>query len=932
MKKIFSALLIFVLALTVVGCKKKEDPAVAILDEAIENLQGVINDPSSIVASFNVPTKLANDVTASWVSGNTDHIQVGQANEQGLVIITVIRPEFGASEVVVNLTVTVSVKSEKTGEMVEKPYTFKLTVKPETVEKLEINNIKDILNIKDDKYDPKDEKDKVSVALKNVTVIAVGSDASFIYDGTGTTMVYGGDASKMKVGSVYNVNGLLEWYFGMWEIIKPTFEEVSGQTPKYPEKQVVTSIDAYIAELVEAKEHHAAFGSAKDGNFEPVLANITAKVFMIDKDTSNYNTFLIDKTKDTLIPGKAAENAGDPSTPASGLMAYYPTNDFAYLRSFNGFEVNLDVVVHTYRSNNNAFAFYYVGGKDGIELGELTDEQAVELDVKGISLPTYIFEDTTLKTFVAEGKQGSTFEWTVDKPAIINLETGKVDATAANEPVKVTLKATKGEATQTKTYTINVGTLEVVEIDKLLKGNNGQAFRIEGVVTSFGPYNSFTVEDASGAAAFRISGLNATSEELTFKVGDTINAIVTKAVFNGLVQGELFGGKASIGKVKVTENATLPAAVSLQTEALTKENLLKFQSKLVNLNNMLVVKHEVDQYDNVVMTLLRQDGQEIEFKWDSRLAVKDNTLATLKVNDVINIVGAPLTWNNGPVIMYDNIAQVVKAEALTDEAKLAFDVAKFEPTTDYAVVGDLKLPAKGLLFESAITYTFKNTDDTNNTLVDLATMKILSVPTEGQVNVTLIATIKLGELTEVREVKLLVGKAGNVVTFHETFETAELSTNPSVYNDVTFTGLNGVVWNFVHSMSSNVNDSANGILESGQGIILRRSNDPSPSSITATFANGLVDFSFDYRKAFTGGTSRKYSVDITNNGETTTIVIPEFGAGSGDQPQVYTFKSELLNLTGEVVIKIYATGADGNQQATFDNFKWTEKAPVTPAA
>lgn len=764
MKKIFSALLIFVLALTVVGCKKKEDPAIAILDEAIESLQGVINDPSSIVASFNVPTKLANDVTASWVSGNTDHIQVGQANDQGLVIITVIRPEFGASDVVVNLTVTVSVKSEKTGEMVEKPYTFKLTIKPESVEKLEINNIKDILNIKDDKYDPKDKKDKVSVALKNVTVIAVGSDASFIYDGTGTTMVYGGDASKMKVGSVYNVNGLLEWYFGMWEIIDPTFEEVSGQTAKYPEKQVVTSIDAYIAGLVEAKAHHSAFGSAKDGNFEPVLANMTAKVFMIDKDTSNYNTFLIDKTKDTLIPGKAAENAGDPSTPASGLMAYYPTNDFAYLRSFNGFEVKLDVVVHTYRSNNNAFAFYYVGGKDGIELGEITDEQAVELDVKGISLPTYIFEDTTLTTFVAEGKQGSTFEWTVDKPAIINLETGKVDAKAANEPVKVTLKATKGEATQTKVYTINVGTLEVVEIDKLLKGKDKDAFRIEGVVTSFGPFSSFTVEDESGAVAFRISGLDA-SKELPFKVGDKVNAIVTRAEFNGLIQGELFGGKDAIDKVKVTENATLPAAVSLQAEALTKENLLKFQSKLVNLNNMLVIKHEIDKYGNVVMTLLREDGQEIEFKWDSRYAVANNKLAELKVNDVVNIVGAPLTWNNAPVIMYDNIAQVVKAEALTDEAKLAFDLSKFESTTEYAEAGDLKLPAKGLLFESTITYAFKNTDDVNNALVDLATMKVLSVPATGEAVITLNATFTLGTLTEVREVKLVLTKAVVLATY-----------------------------------------------------------------------------------------------------------------------------------------------------------------------
>lgn len=107
--------------------------------------------------------------------------------------------------------------------------------------------------------------------------------------------------------------------------------------------------------------------------------------------------------------------------------------------------------------------------------------------------------------------------------------------------------------------------------------------------------------------------------------------------------------------------------------------------------------------------------------------------------------------------------------------------------------------------------------------------------------------------------------------------------------------------------------------------MLRRSAEK--SSLSATFTSEIGKFSFQYRKAFTGGeNNRNYKVDVTNNGITTTYTIPTFGA-SGTDETVHTFAQE-LNLEGEVVIKIYATGAKGNQQATFDNFAWTEHGDV----
>lgn len=111
----------------------------------------------------------------------------------------------------------------------------------------------------------------------------------------------------------------------------------------------------------------------------------------------------------------------------------------------------------------------------------------------------------------------------------------------------------------------------------------------------------------------------------------------------------------------------------------------------------------------------------------------------------------------------------------------------------------------------------------------------------------------------------------------------------------------------------------------GNGIMLRRVDES--SSLSATFTSGIGEFSFEYRKAYTGGTARTYAVEVTHNENTTTYYLPEFGSGSGAQETIYEF-TQALNLTGTVTIKIYATGAKGNQQAVFDNFAWTEHGDV----
>src|SRR5690606_26633385 len=134
-----------------------------------------------------------------------------------------------------------------------------------------------------------------------------------------------------------------------------------------------------------------------------------------------------------------------------------------------------------------------------------------------------------------------------------------------------------------------------------------------------------------------------------------------------------------------------------------------------------------------------------------------------------------------------------------------------------------------------------------------------------------------------------------------------------------FVGADGVIFTYVHSRDEGLETSDSYPIE-GKGIMLRRANEP--SSIEFTLPNGVGNLSFDYRKAFTGGSERQLAVFVNGVEE---YVTPGFGSGSGADATVYTF-NENIDEAGPVTIKItYPTGtADGNRQITIDNISWTE--------
>ncbi|HTO39188.1 MAG TPA: GEVED domain-containing protein [Brumimicrobium sp.] len=138
----------------------------------------------------------------------------------------------------------------------------------------------------------------------------------------------------------------------------------------------------------------------------------------------------------------------------------------------------------------------------------------------------------------------------------------------------------------------------------------------------------------------------------------------------------------------------------------------------------------------------------------------------------------------------------------------------------------------------------------------------------------------------------------------------ENTTLPSAYADGTFDD-NGITYTYGHSRDQDTFNITN------NGLLLRRASD---SYLEWTIPNGIGELSFQFRKAYTGASVRQLEILIDDVVTFTTV---EFGEGSGEQTDVYTF-SEEINVEGSVTIKIKNVGAaTGNKQTVIDNIVWT---------
>lgn len=154
----------------------------------------------------------------------------------------------------------------------------------------------------------------------------------------------------------------------------------------------------------------------------------------------------------------------------------------------------------------------------------------------------------------------------------------------------------------------------------------------------------------------------------------------------------------------------------------------------------------------------------------------------------------------------------------------------------------------------------------------------------------------------------------------ETFDNLELT--GTTYVDGSFVGNNDITWTYVHVRNEDT------FPIDGNGIMLRRSNEP--SSLSATFDGGIGNFSVDTRKAFSGNTQRK--LELVINDEVVDSFEPAFADGEDTTGTVLTFEVDNINIEGEITLELRMYGSNGNQQIVLDNIEWTGYTATDPCA
>jgi hypothetical protein len=203
------------------------------------------------------------------------------------------------------------------------------------------------------------------------------------------------------------------------------------------------------------------------------------------------------------------------------------------IKQYAGIEVTIDVVIYTFRSDQKAFAVYYVGGPTGIQ-ANLTPEQKQTIDLAALSVPSSIIVATNL-SLPTTGLNGTTVTWSSSDQTVITTS-GVV--TIPNPAKVVTLTASvtiESLVAKTRTFEVAVGALEVSTMQQLLNLQlNSVAYSEGEIMWVNSSSKSFILADSTGYGFIFVS--SALPALTNVKVGDFIGVNYKVGFFNGLPQ------------------------------------------------------------------------------------------------------------------------------------------------------------------------------------------------------------------------------------------------------------------------------------------------------------------------------------------------------------------------------------------------------------
>jgi hypothetical protein len=618
---------------------------------------------------------------------------------------------------------------------------------------------------------------------EGVSFYANTNDGYYLIDKDGILLFVYGTSGKPASDKLFTPKFELDLYYASPQAKGITYTEVTDGTPHTEASITEITLD----ELVKKST------PSDDAPLVHRLYKVTgAKLHTFDL-TDNYMTYLVPQSHDdpTKQPNKSDSMMLYYQTPGglSRLQEFAPLNE-TYSIDFE----HIVIVVSAFRTNNDIFAFMFLGDVDSeadVKLGQATPTQAAEQALMQAAgqIQTQIFVDGSGFNLVPKASfQGTEFDITYSSgnpthvghdgsivlfPTPGTIENVEFTLTTAVDGVDITLK-----------HTVKLGRPATTKIDEAVATAGGTVVAFEGYLYD-GANNTwqFGNPDSEFGAAIRYFDTDLT-------VGKWYLVIAEKASdYNGLPQMN------HIGFVQLEDKLDefVPAKY---TGDLTSTELAKIKNQIVAIDGLEVaVAPSISSSGVLTYTLKNGAGQTIAFReHQSKTDYIDAVMAlNLEVGDFVNVKSAVVSWFNNPQFLLG----VLEVAEVSEEQLFDQSVGRFQATLPADNVKHYEDFNLAITFEN-LSIAWSVTSGEAAASID-ATGKVTVTKLDAETTVVLTGTVTEAAFTATVTVSVKVAAIGQeppTETLLKTIDFGTVSKTGYVAGTLTFTNGDGVEYSF----------------------------------------------------------------------------------------------------------------------------------------
>ena len=567
MKKLFALMTIFIGLFTLAACGETVDEDQEAVDAAVSAL--ILSGLDRVTTNITLPTSGRNETTISWSSSHPNVLSSSGEVE---------RPEFGADNVVVTLTATVSrgdASAERTFEAVVFAFDEEI---PDPITIAEMHDL---------------AGGELGTIQGVITFVWGGS--AYLQDDTGGFYIFrlaNGFAPEAVVGNEILVTGRRDAFNGLRQFNVATIDllQVVRENAPLPDPVLLTD---FSTEALLAKQGMAV---SLEGFYIVSLPDSIG--------TSGFNVTLEDTDGNTILMRVDSE---------SNLGA---ERRDAVIEVINTLEAGQFVTITNAPMGWFNVAQIMVVDPEQITGGDLLDDALrTELAADRLEFenPDTIFEDLDL---ITAGAFETTITWSSSHPDYI-APNGTVTRDEI-EDVEVTLTATitLNDAVFTKDFVLIVKDVSFVPatitVAEAIDAENGEMLYVEGIVTSKHGFNNIIFVQDEDGTAIMVGNVNSAASLRDAQVGDRVIVYGERSTFtnNGNNQNQIWRARlleivSSDNDVFVRDDLTIDEIIAQWPETSNQRFIL---------NDV-----EVDFYDNHnhVFFVSSEDG-EFQLKADVR--------------------------------------------------------------------------------------------------------------------------------------------------------------------------------------------------------------------------------------------------------------------------------------------------------------------------